>query len=766
MGLFDCFQPKSYGRKKQYEFGRVLGRGTYGVVREAIHLPSGSRYACKVIEKKRLPEDSPFLERELASLERVRHVPHIVHLVDHFESRTRHYLVCELALGGEVFDRIVDCGRFTEYDAAMLIRNVVEGIASAHARGIVHRDLKPENLLFRSPDDLHDVMIADFGVSRIVENDESLLTVCGSPGYCAPEILLNQSYSQKCDMWSIGVITFTLLCGYSPFGPLDDPKLLMQRMLSGVVDFHPRYWTNISDQAKDFIQRLLTLDQHARLTSAEALRHPWLVQYAQADTGDLASLHNLLSDCVRENLATIRGPPKMATDVAAWLRALRASPANADGPLTRTRSPAPTGDHPHHHLTVGAVPLREGYAPSVRSSVYDHASAFAGQSRSTLAVDGLRRRAAAADDAESTVELGLLDEMVRESEDQLSERRMSADLPPLTPRMRTSVVGKSPVPPIITTFDEPTAPLPPQQRPAGQLMDLFNPLPTGTATATASPASPRLTPPQQQRQSQQPPASAVTDDVYLNSVTISSFAQFVASLPSSPATAHPASADPTASHFALLKGATGGPRSAASAADSRAHGRALSLQLDSRVVSALERLFPTTASPRTSTPPESPAWRTALPASWYTRTGSEGGETGSGGSSLRRHGSRQQRRRKSLDREIFGDEYVDACRRERERRKEADVVGAVPPLPAVPAAVQPSDSGVLVAAPSTGKPAAADQAAPRTGLLDMFRPPSPSPTAATPAAAAAIPQTTSPELAAASLGVAPLPSSPSETQTQ
>ncbi|KNE71300.1 CAMK/CAMK1 protein kinase, variant [Allomyces macrogynus ATCC 38327] len=185
-------------------------------------------------------------------------------------------------------------------------------------------------------------MIADFGVSRTANEDDVLMTVCGSPGYCAPEILLNQGHNTKADLWSVGVVTFTMLCGYSPFGPIDDPKGLMDRMMTGNIDFNERYWKYISAEAKDFVRKLLTLDPHARPSATEALAHPWL-QPKPDDADAHVAAANILSEHVRSNMLTIRAQ-RVGTDVGQWLRAWQQATA-ADDDLV--------------HNTVGVTPLRD-----------------------------------------------------------------------------------------------------------------------------------------------------------------------------------------------------------------------------------------------------------------------------------------------------------------------------------------------------------------------------------------------------------------------
>lgn len=139
---------------------------------------------------------------------------------------------------------------------------------------MVHRDLKPENLLLVSEEDNADIKVADFGFAREALGD-GLRTQCGTPGYVAPEILRGQNYGKEVDIWSIGVITFILLGGYPPFHD-ENKALLYKKIKKGKVIFHPQYWDQVSDEAKDIIRRMLTLDVEQRITAKQALEHPWV----------------------------------------------------------------------------------------------------------------------------------------------------------------------------------------------------------------------------------------------------------------------------------------------------------------------------------------------------------------------------------------------------------------------------------------------------------------------------------------------------------
>ncbi|KAK1968921.1 Pkinase-domain-containing protein [Colletotrichum eremochloae] len=297
-------QPESYDKKAKYRFGRTLGAGTYGIVREADG-PSG-KCAVKIILKKNVKGNERMVYDELDMLQRLKH-PHIVKFVDWFESRDKYYIVTELATGGELFDRICEQGKFTEKDASQTIKQVLEAVNYLHQNNVVHRgmlfltphvltarltrgpDLKPENLLYLTRDAESDLVLADFGIAKMLDRkDEVLTTMAGSFGYAAPEVMLKKGHGKPVDMWSMGVITYTLLCGYSPFRS-ENLQDLIDECSNAQVVFHERYWKDVSDDAKDFILHLLQPEPVKRWSSEEALRHPWL-------SGENATDHNLLPE--------------------------------------------------------------------------------------------------------------------------------------------------------------------------------------------------------------------------------------------------------------------------------------------------------------------------------------------------------------------------------------------------------------------------------------------------------------------------------------
>ncbi|KAG6584784.1 CAMK/CAMK1 protein kinase [Phytophthora cinnamomi] len=266
--------PNSF--EEQYSLGKVIGSGTFSVVRIAIHKPSGQRYAIKCIKREGLvAEDIEALTTEVAILKQMNH-PNIMILHDFFVEEKFYYLVTEYMEGGELFDRIVEKSYYNEREARDLVKLLLEAIKYCHDANIVHRDLKPENLLLTSKDDDASIKLADFGFAKRIEFDsEGLVTACGTPGYVAPEILEGKPYGKTVDIWSIGVITYILLCGYPPFHD-DNHNALFKKIKKGKFQFDSPYWDHVSDDAKDLISQMLVVDPEKRATVDQLLAHRWV----------------------------------------------------------------------------------------------------------------------------------------------------------------------------------------------------------------------------------------------------------------------------------------------------------------------------------------------------------------------------------------------------------------------------------------------------------------------------------------------------------
>ncbi|CCK71936.1 calmodulin-dependent protein kinase CMK2 KNAG_0I01480 [Huiozyma naganishii CBS 8797] len=273
-------QPPSYVNRADYEFGKTMGAGTFGVVRKATKISTGEEVAVKIILKKALEGNDIQLQMlydELAILQQLKH-PNIVEFKAWFESKDKIYIVTQLATGGELFDTILKRGKFTELDAVDIVVQILKAVEYIHSQNVVHRDLKPENILYVDESEKSQIVIADFGIAKRLEGEGDLIfKAAGSLGYVAPEVLLNSGHGKPCDIWSVGIIAYTLLCGYSPFVAEDVDGFLDEIVENEEpIAFHSPYWDEISNEAKQFILRAVTIDPFQRPTATELLKDPWI----------------------------------------------------------------------------------------------------------------------------------------------------------------------------------------------------------------------------------------------------------------------------------------------------------------------------------------------------------------------------------------------------------------------------------------------------------------------------------------------------------
>ncbi|KAJ4934060.1 hypothetical protein JOQ06_006867 [Pogonophryne albipinna] len=255
-----------------FDFMEELGSGAFSEVFMVKEKKTGKLFAMKCVKKKQTRDLN--LENEIAVLRRIKH-DNVVGMEDFYESRTHYYLVMELVAGGELFDRILDRGVYSEKDASSVIRQVLHAVSYLHKNDIVHRDLKPENILYYSQDEDSKIMIGDFGLSKMVDSD-IMSTACGTPGYVAPEVLAQKPYSKAVDCWSIGVITYILLCGYPPFYEESETRLF-SKIVKAQYEFDSPFWDDISESAKDFIRNMMQKTPSLRFSPEMALRHPWII---------------------------------------------------------------------------------------------------------------------------------------------------------------------------------------------------------------------------------------------------------------------------------------------------------------------------------------------------------------------------------------------------------------------------------------------------------------------------------------------------------
>ncbi|KAM7336745.1 hypothetical protein ACRRTK_005238 [Alexandromys fortis] len=359
----DCgsWKKQTTNIRKTFIFMEVLGSGAFSEVFLVKQRVTGKLFALKCIKKSPAFRDSS-LENEIAVLKRIKH-ENIVTLEDIYESTTHYYLVMQLVSGGELFDRILERGVYTEKDASLVIQQVLSAVKYLHENGIVHRDLKPENLLYLTPEENSKIMITDFGLSKMEQNGV-MSTACGTPGYVAPEVLAQKPYSKAVDCWSIGVITYILLCGYPPFYEETESKLF-EKIKEGYYEFESPFWDDISESAKDFICHLLEKDPNERYTCEKALRHPWI----DGNTALHRDIYPSVSLQIQKNFAKSKW--RQAFNAAAVVHHMRKLHMNLHGPGVRPEvenrppvSPAPEVSRTSSHdSAITEAPILDPSTP-------------------------------------------------------------------------------------------------------------------------------------------------------------------------------------------------------------------------------------------------------------------------------------------------------------------------------------------------------------------------------------------------------------------
>ncbi|XP_042261603.1 MAP kinase-activated protein kinase 2 [Thunnus albacares] len=260
---------------------QVLGLGINGKVLEIFQKKTGDKYALKMLQ------DCAKARREVELHWRASPCANIVRIIDVYENlyqgRKCLLIVMECMDGGELFSRIQDRGdqAFTEREASDIMKSIGEAIQFLHAVNIAHRDVKPENLLYSSKRPNALLKLTDFGFAKETTSHNSLATPCYTPYYVAPEVLGPEKYDKSCDMWSLGVIMYILLCGYPPFysnhGLAISPGM-KRRIRMGQYEFPNPEWSDVSEEAKQLIRTLLKTEPTQRMTITEFMNHPWINQ--------------------------------------------------------------------------------------------------------------------------------------------------------------------------------------------------------------------------------------------------------------------------------------------------------------------------------------------------------------------------------------------------------------------------------------------------------------------------------------------------------
>merc|ERR1712166_1159479 len=265
--------------EESYDIGKKIGDGNFAVVKECTKKETGEKFALKIIDKSKTrgAKETKMIENEVQTMRSVKH-PNCVGLYDVYDTKEELFLVMELVSGGDLFDRIVDKGKYQESDAVRLVRNMATAINHLHEQNIIHRDLKPENLLVTQDAMGRDTLkLADFGLSMIVKGP--LRTICGTPTYVAPEIISEspEGYGLQVDLWATGVIAYIMICGFPPFASQSkNQKDLFRKIKAGKFSFPMPYWKGISEDAKDLITNLLKVNPDERYTAQQLLAHPWI----------------------------------------------------------------------------------------------------------------------------------------------------------------------------------------------------------------------------------------------------------------------------------------------------------------------------------------------------------------------------------------------------------------------------------------------------------------------------------------------------------
>ncbi|KAJ7363704.1 Ribosomal protein S6 kinase alpha-2 [Desmophyllum pertusum] len=303
------FQIRTTSILEEYEIKQEIGRGSFSVCRKCTHKASGGEYAVKIVDKsKRDPTE------EIEILLRYGSHQNVIHLRDVYDDGKNMFMVMELMRGGELLDRILKHKSLSEREAALIMYTLASTFTFLHEEGVVHRDLKPSNIMYAddsgSPESLR---IVDFGFAKQIRATNGLLmTPCYTANFVAPEVLKKQGYDAACDIWSLGVLLYTMLAGQTPFavGPEDSATVILARIGEGKYSLVGGAWDTISDVAKDLVRQMLHVNPKLRLTAKQVLQHSWVVSRYQLPQHRLHQVSSVsrIKEAVKATFSALSSP--------------------------------------------------------------------------------------------------------------------------------------------------------------------------------------------------------------------------------------------------------------------------------------------------------------------------------------------------------------------------------------------------------------------------------------------------------------------------